>query len=195
MKNQRIDKLEEALRLLMLDSEEPDMTGVSGAYAILQLQPSHVMAADRETIFLSRLETVLEQVSLGVMLKDAMDTYNFSKETLAAETSLPIHVVGDLLADQIYPNNVPIMLLRDLLTRLHITFASAESAILATFSKLQDYVREPVFQVSSPIYRKRHFLTKGVQASGAPKRDGKELYENKEALDKYLSRLKELLSN
>jgi hypothetical protein len=195
MKNQPIDKLDEALRLLMLDMEEPEMTGVSGIVAVLQEPLAHLMHEKREADLLSRLEVILEQVSLGVILKEAMSAHKFSKETLSAETSLPVHVLGDLLEDQIYPNNVPIMLFRQLLNQLHITFTAAESAILTTFRKLQDQVREPVYQVSSPIYRKRHFLTKGAQSGGVAKRDGKELYENKEALDKYLHRLKELLPN
>jgi hypothetical protein len=193
MKNQPIEKLDEALRLLLLDMEEPEMTGVSGIAAILEGKPVHFMSESREADLFSQLEVVLEKVSLGVMLKEAMGTYHFSQEKLSAETSLPAHVLGDLLEDKLYPNNVPIMIFRELLNQLHITFAAAESAILTTFRKLQDQVREPVYQVSSPIYRKRHFLTKGVPASGAPKRDGKELYENREALDKYLNRLKELL--
>lgn len=193
MKNQPIEKLDEALRLLLLDMEEPEMTGVSGIAAILQGKPVHLMTEERESELFSRLEVVLEQISLGVMLKDAMRTHHVSQEALSAETSLPAHVLGELLEDQIYPNNVPIMLFRELLNQLHITFTAAESAILTTFRKLQDQVREPVYQVSSPIYRKRHFLTKGAQAGSAPKRDGKELYENREALDKYLDRLKELL--
>lgn len=89
------------------------------------------------------------------------------------------------------------MLFKNLLSYLNISFSSAEKGIRKTFELLQAKL-SPTLNSHSvhPAFRAGLFLSKSdYNAHFANLSDGKELYENKEALDKYLNRLNELLNH
>ena len=120
-----------------------------------------------------------------------------NEAVVAHESELPIEVIQDLKGDLVYTNNIPINLFRKLLSILNISFASAESAVRKTFEILQHQVsgRTNSYSGFNPTYRKGHLTSKEELLKNNSRSDGKELFENKEALDKYLLRLNELMNN
>lgn len=94
-----------------------------------------------------------------------------------------------------FTNNVPVVLFTKLLSALNISFKAAEEAIYKTFNILQS---QATIQHSSssglnPAFRKGYHTSRESFSKNSPKTDGKELFENKEALEKYLTRLDELM--
>jgi hypothetical protein len=103
-------------------------------------------------------------------------------------------MIKDLQRDSIYPNNVPVVLFRKLLAALKISFQSAERAIRQTFEQLQSQ-SGVVFQAGlSPAFKKGNFASRESLYKSAPPSDGKELFQNEEALNRYLNKLSELMN-
>jgi hypothetical protein len=103
-------------------------------------------------------------------------------------------VIEALCNDAVYPNNVPIQALKKLVMELRLSFLLVKEAVLKTFSLLQQQAALKDLSGAAPAFRKGHHLFRDGQAANRSDGDGNELFENKEALDKYLNRLGELMN-
>ncbi|GAB2972367.1 hypothetical protein [Mucilaginibacter agri] len=195
--NNRIDITDEALRIYYLESakEASDPIAEREISHILLLQPSETLSLDHEKSLMERLRGVLVNMSLGQLIQDKMQQAAISEESLAETSNLPVDMVKEITEDKIYANNIPVVILKDLLKVLKISFEKAERAIHKTYDILQQQnLEKSNFSAFNPSFRKSVYISKDMISDIAPKTDGKELFENKLAMEKYLNRLRQLLS-
>jgi hypothetical protein len=196
---QRTEKLDEMLRLFALESakEADDDTAAAGMNHILNQDALTDMGTERRRRMIAGLTAVAVDLSFGHLLRAEMERAAETPATLALKTRLPEVVIAQLLSDSIYTNNVPIMMLKDLLQSLHISFQTTEQAIRSTFLRLKARVDDELFSGSGaaavPAYRKGNFLSK-ASTGGSAQGNGKDLFENEQVMEKYLKRLKELIA-
>jgi len=198
MNTSKIDAFDEALRVIFLESaKEGDVENLNMQMAIMLPSTEIVMSDQKKDLLLQKLNAVITSLSFGQLLQQAMQTMGVSEALAAEKSSLPVNVIQDLKGDVIYTNNVPIKLLKNLLTVLNISFKSVEASIRKTFEMLQSqtFSKNDSFSGFSPAFRKGYFASRETFSNKTSKTDGKELYENKEALEKYLTRLNELMNS
>lgn len=189
-----IDPLDEAIRLVHLDQLRTMEVGQ------LQEEWRRVSEGNRgsvsqaqEQILMDRLKAVLLQPSFGELIRAAMQERQLSDTTLSERTGVSVQSIGALSNDEVYPNNVPIQGLKKLVTELHLAYQVVKAAAFKTFQQLQQQAALKDLSGYSPAYRKGE---PGLRTArpGADV-DGKELFENEEALNKYLNRLEELMND
>lgn len=193
MEKKNIDIWEEALRVLYLENSD-DTVAEKELARIINGVPAVEMSLGQKAKLFERLSNIETVNTLGKVLAEKMEKSNWNPEQLAQNTSLPLPVIHRLLEDKMYTNNVPVMFMRNLLKQLNISFQEVESSIRKTFALLKEKTSTSgtAYEVN-PAFRKGPH-TSGMQNTGTlSKGDGRELYENKEALDKYLTRLNKLL--
>jgi hypothetical protein len=196
---QTTEKLDEMLRLFVLENakEVDDDAAAAGLKHILNQGTLTDMSAERHHRMVSALAAMAADLSFGHLLRAEMGRAKETPASLAGKTRLPEAVITQLMNDSIYTNNVPIMMLKDLLQSLHISFHTAEQAIRSTFLRLKSRVDDELFSgsgaASVPAYRRGNFLSKASTA-GNTQGNGKDLFENELVMEKYLKRLKELIA-
>lgn len=195
MKTQNIiDSLQEALRIIYLEGSK-DAT-ISSDKQMLFLQFSDRQMSDtKKELLLKKLKDVMCSPSFGQLLHQSIQQMDLSDLLIAEKVKLPVTVIKELKEDAIYTNNVPIFFLKNLLVLLNLSFSSVEQAIRKTFDGLQSQgsMRIETYSAFSPAFRKGHYSSRESITENRMKADGKELFENKEALDKYLARLDNLM--
>jgi len=195
--NNRIDITDEALRIFYLESakEANDKIAEREISHILQLELSEQPNPVHEKNLMEKLLGVLVNMSLGQLIQKRMEESAVSEESLAEISHLSVDMIKEIAEDKIYANNIPVVILKDLLKGLKISFEKAERAIHKTFDILQQQnLEKSNFSAFNPSFRKSVYISKDIISDIAPKTDGKELFENKLAMEKYLNRLSELLS-
>lgn len=197
-KNIKIDPIDEALRLIYLESS----FAADNAFSSVQLQ--HILEADynvdiadadKQTI-LSKLYSYASSSSLGDLLLEAMIVKNISAQALSQDLKITESVIEDLKADKIFTNNVPVVFIKNILQVLGISFKKAETAILKTFEllKSQAVIEEVNFRSMQPAFRKGYYASRENSAWSNNMAESRDLFENEEALKKYLLRLDELMN-
>ncbi len=111
--------------------------------------------------------------TLGQIIYDAMYGFGYTHKDVSAKTRLQQDTVINLTKDEIYTNTVPILLLKKLLIFLSIPFEQAANGIRKTFDVLEEKK-----QIGE--YDLRKFAI---------------LWENETAMEKYISRLEELMQS
>lgn len=191
-----IHSLEEALRIFWLESSQNAAPNVSEQELKLILSAEHTfeMNAEKKAKLINRLFDTVKSPSLGTLISESIELKSIHVKELALETNIPLKTVKELIKDSIFPNNIPILLMVGLFRRLKISLKSAESAILKTYEivmkrQVIDYGNSPAVATfrRDQNLRTRSFVKK------AGRSDGKELYENREAVLKYISQLKVLM--
>ena len=192
----RIDRLDEMLRLSFLASAQTDTLSNAEQYfqRILAIDPLDDMPASKKNDMLNRLQQVLAGASLGQLVQEGMVRTGITGASLAGQTGLPLTLLEDIQQDRIYTNNVPIILFKRLLKLLGISFSSANQAIRRSFELLQGQTSTGFQTGVSPSFKKGSFISKEAVTRNAPASDGKELFQNEEALSRYINRLEELMN-
>lgn len=192
-----IDPVEEALKLAYLNSGSSDSEFLDASMQLKNItsadyksQPSEEAAAK----MIDRLYEKLAIDSLGMLIMSAASKANLKKEELAEKSSLPLSTIEQLQADKLLANSIPVLSIRNLLKSLQIPFEKAEKAIHKTFQILKN---ECAFSPATlgamqPSYRRRNASAATSFNTKARKSESQYLFQNEEALKKYLKRLNEL---
>jgi hypothetical protein len=192
-----VDKFEELLKIQILESTNPgDEDFVARAMqAIMNDEVSVHLDAVKENQLITRLKARLSELSFGQLLRERLASSNETEKSLAEKTRIPEAVIVNLLDDAIFTNNVPIRMMSNLLGVLKISFDQAEAAMFSTFERLKSALSDSPSLFSSfttsVAFRKGSMLSQSTLPTNTPT-DGKELFENREVLEKYLKRLREL---
>ena len=194
--NNHIDILDETLKILFLESgKAEDVQAQKEMAMILSNENPIEMPDSMHHKLMNQLNSVLVQLSLGQLIKDAIQKNNIDKSLLGEQIGLPLPVLKELEEDTVFTNNVPILLLRKLLAGLNISFKTAEQAIRRTFDLLQSRTTSAAsFSGITPAFKKGGFSSRESYIRNMPKNSGKELFQNEEALNRYLNRLHELMN-
>lgn len=190
-----LDSIQEALRIIYLENAKEHSVSTQKQMPFL-LSSETQMNDDKKELLLKKLNDVMCSLTFGELLQQSIQQLGISETLIAEKTDLPITVIKELQQDAIYTNNVPIVFLKELLVQLNLSFDTAEQAIRKTFDSLQIQivVKTGSYSGYSPAFRKSNDFSRQSITDSRLKTDGKELFENREALDKYLARLDNLLN-
>jgi hypothetical protein len=194
----KIDTLDEALRVIFLESaKETDAINPEQEMNQILSSADFVMIGTKKTLMLEKLNAVSTSLSFGQLLQKAIVDLNTTEAVIAEKSSLPVEIIEKLKNDSIYTNNVPIKLFKNLVSFLNISFKAVEESVRKTFEILQSpaAAKSDSFSGFSPAFRKGYYASRESLKKNTPTTDGKELFENKESLEKYLSRLNELMNS
>ncbi|HZE83890.1 MAG TPA: hypothetical protein VE035_06245 [Puia sp.] len=195
----KINALAEALRIMLLEeAREADLDLSAKKMQIILSLPDDAldMSKDKRRQMIDRLFEIASDPSLGELIRETMKRAKLTEANLAIATRIPGTVIRKLKSDSIVPNNVPLLLLRNLLNQLQLSFKVAEKAMLKTFTMIQKTEWDQLKASPVRVWARRPGEDKGkVLVNKAADTAGRELYENKESLIKYLSQLKELMED
>lgn len=194
MNSKQKDLIDEALKIVYLehadllsdDAVDKEISKINAASTEAGLTP------EREHLLFSKLTEVLTTESLGQTISHQLTKMKISIDELSKTTQLPVEVVQALIQDDIYTNNVPIQLFKKLLEHLKLNVSIVESSIKKTLQLLGEKTQAQDLTLQ-PAFRKGFSLSRGPSSQSNRKTDGKELYENAESMEKYITRLKELM--
>jgi plasmid maintenance system antidote protein VapI len=194
------DPVDEMLRMFYLESilqykEENIFTDPIHYMKKTGLQTS--MPDAQKKLLFSTLIANCEPATFGALLKAYLKKGNLDVPKLAEDLTLPANRLNELVDDAIFSNSIPVRLMKELLNKLNIPFNLAKKTILGTFKHLQDnpkenVVREPAVQYLT--YRRSSLKGTKEMPAYRDNNSNKMLFENEEALEKYLSRLEELMN-
>jgi hypothetical protein len=192
---QKVDPIDEALRLWMLSERPEGEEMVNASEQLKHLTSANYkseLSDDRYKKMIDKLYRNLAIDSLGIVLEAAISKSNIKVNELAVKTSLPEESIEQLKADSVFANSIPVISLRDLLKELQIPFAKAEEAIIKSFHILKSNITFHGLLMNNVrlAYRRKNSKVSSNTKSG--KSDSQYLFENEEALTKYLKRLNEL---
>jgi len=194
----KIDTLDEALRVIFLESaKETDTINPEQEMNQILSSANVVMSDTKKNLMLEKLNAVSTSLSFGQLLQKTIVDLSTTEVVIAEKSSLPVDIIENLKNDSIYTNNVPIKLFKNLVSFLNISFKSVEESVRKTFEILQSpaVTKNDSFSGFSPAFRKGYYTSRESLTKNTPSTDGKELFENKESLEKYLSRLNELMNS
>ena len=152
------------------------------------------VTSDHKERTITKLAVMMHQLSFGQLLQEAMQQQNIAEPMLVENTGLTPFVIDELKSDGVYPNNVPIQLFKKLIMTLKLSYSNVKAAVLKTVSLLKQQAVVSDVSGYTPAFRKVHEQFSRNQIRKSHDSDGKELFENEEALNKYLNRLEELMN-
>lgn len=193
----QIDIYDEALRVTYLDqakSWDADKDA-SLANTVFDTWSSATMDAGKRRMLLDKLQHVMKALSFGELLEASIQKAGLSEQVIAEKSGLAQNVIRELREDAVYVNSIPVMFFKNLLSALQIAVKPARQAINKTFEILQHQVlnHSQGHAALAPAYRKGYYVSRESALKTAAASDGRELFENKEALDRYLDCLEELM--
>ncbi|MEP6676767.1 MAG: hypothetical protein ABJA78_16525 [Ferruginibacter sp.] len=191
--NNKINALDEALKILWLESipKVGEKECAKEVELILAEGIDINMDAEKQKQLINKLFGTISGVSLGELISQAIVAQNIEVSNLAVETGLTLNSIADLKQDAVFPNNIPVLLLDRFFQRLHISIESVKDSIWKTFEILQ---RKEIVDNSPGLIFARKGRGGMLENLINKKMSGRELYENKEALEKYLVKLEELMN-
>jgi hypothetical protein len=193
-----IDKMDEALRLLWLDAgEQASLEHSRTELAVLLSAPViKEMSMEKKEALLDKVFHTLSSVSLGEIITNKIQTEGITEEALAANAKLTSQRIEELKTDAVYPNSIPVLLLSSLLKSLRVRFDLADKAIRKTFGMVQKRVLLGPQLSTHAVYRRAGLQEhKDDEMKGVLRKASRnDLYENEEALSKYLNKLEELMT-
>lgn len=196
-KNIKINAIDEALKFAYLsaDTEQNNIVNPSEQLNYIINADYPVQLSDElSSKMIGKLYEKLAVDSLGILLINALKDSDIKTEDLAAEVSLPATTIEQLKEDTILANSVPVISFRNLVKKLQIPFDKVEQAINKTFHMLKNEVAFSPSTIGSLqlSYRRRNARTASALNTKASKSERQYLFQNEEALNKYLKRLGEL---
>lgn len=191
----KIDPIEEALKLSYLNANSIDSS--TELNHIIQSKYSVEIPSDKASKMINSLYEKLAVDSLGTLISKSIEIRKANISEIAIESSLPVSTLEQLQADLILANSIPVISFKNLLKRLQIPLDKAKEAIAKTFHILKSDLSFSPATVNSMrlSYKSRNAKSLTVFASKANKAENQFLFQNEEALNKYLNRLTELYNN
>ncbi len=185
-----IDPIDEVLRLIYLESTGNNQ---SDANKILSFDYLTEIPESKKKFILENLFQSLSIPTFGELLKSEISINNFTLIDLSTQTNLSEDVLNELILDNKLTNSFPVNYIKKILKTLKISFEKAEKSILKTFQVINKNNSENLISIELlPAFRKDyHSVRKNSTFSNDI--SSRELFENEEALRKYLNRLKELI--
>jgi hypothetical protein len=192
-----IDRFDEILRLIYLDQVKAMDPGQIQQELSKVLGSKEVaMSPANEEVIMTRLAALMQQPSFGQLIQRTMKENNIEDKLLVEKTGMTPVLINELKSDAIYPNNVPIQLFKKLVMVLELSYTTVKAAVLKTFGQLKHQVgfNDVTAFGFVPAFRKGHEQISHGSVRKDSISDGNELFENEEALNKYLNRLEELMT-
>ena len=131
------------------------------------------------------------EYSFGQLLNAKMSENQKTSIELAKEIKFPKLQLLQLVEDKVYANNVPVKKIKQLIVALNISFENAEKAIRKSFDMIVQNQKSNHWRRSTQLSYRRNARSSGTNNSYSSQKSG--IYENEQALEKYLEHLKQLM--
>jgi hypothetical protein len=198
MKNEKvkIDPIDEALKLVTLHTEnqgEEESQGLTLLNIISTDYKSQPSALASEKM-IDELFKKLSIDSFGVLIIKELKKIKMDATALSEKSGLPLFTIEQLQNDRILANSIPVIHFKNLLKALQIPFNVASQAIFKTFEliKNENTLSMSFIGSSQFAYRRKSISVPSSVSSKNSLTESQVLFQNEEALKKYLNRLKEL---
>lgn len=198
MKNEKvkIDPVDEALKLVTLYTENQDEKDSQGLTLLniisidYKSQPSTI-ASER---MIDELFKKLSVDSFGVLINKELKKVKMDARGLSERSGLPVFTIEQLQNDRILANSIPVIHFKNLLKALQIPFNAASESIFKTFELIKNESTLSMSFIGSSkfAYRRKSISVPSSVSSKNSLTESQVLFQNEEALKKYLNRLKEL---
>lgn len=143
------------------------------------MTPEGQIYPDKEA-YLKSLDVVSDTVqeeeglTVGEIISEAIRLHELNPVNIEKQLGFPINSITGIMNNECYTNTIPVVLFKNLLISLHISFEKIEPAILRTFELI-----------------KSKETSESINKNPA----GHLLWENKESLTKYINKLKDLMKS
>ena len=195
--SKKINVLDESLRLAWLENSKEADSNVSDKdlKIILKGVYNSSMSQEKKQLLIDKLFSKLSSLSLGQLISDSIELKSLSDDDVAIQTNLPVNIIEELKTDAIFPNNIPVILFKDLLKILDISFQTAEHAVWKTFDIIKNraFLSRQDFKQAQPAFRHNQNSSHESFIKINSISDGRELFENEDSLKKYLQKLDTLM--
>lgn len=156
---------------------------------------SYSFPDEKKQQFITSLNESLSKDSLGKLIQKSLSDHSLTSDELMEKTGISASLQQNMLEDMVFPNSIPVKSLARLLKFLGISIQNAIQSIKKTYQILilEKKMLNTIPGEILPSFRhrslpgedyRRYSITEGKSSSY--------LYQNREALDKYISRLEEL---
>jgi len=199
MKNEKvkIDPIDEALRLSTLPSEKESAPSSEGLtlFHVLSSEYSVNLSEEKGKKMIDELYKKLAVDSFGQLITSTLKSSKKDINDLAVEAGIALSTIEQLQNDRVLVNTIPVMQFKNLLKILQIPFAKASESILKTLELLKNENRISAYSLGSTkfAYRRKSVPVPSSVNAKNSLTESQILYQNEEALSKYLSRLEQLL--
>ncbi len=185
-RNERYDMIDEGLRIYFLH-ESKDTYCLPAFKNITNKEYSVNIDEKRKESTLDKLFEYSQNPSFGNLLsKVSLEEEKY--DSIVQKAGLSKELFETIRNDEVLPNRVPIVRLKNLLLELGIQFQDARNAILKTANLLKS--KGEIFgysQVSGSVaFRKKGSDRRNIPVDSKFKSD---LFDNQDALDRYLDQL------
>lgn len=195
--NIKVDAIDEALKFAYLSADTEQNNIVNSSEQLNYIIDTDYQVELSDELALKMIGKLYEKLavdSLGILLTNTLKDSNMKTKDLATEVSLPVVTIEQLKEDTILANSIPVISFKNLLKKLQIPFDKAEQAINKTFHMLKNEASFSPSVIGSLqlSYRRRNASTASAFNTKTSKSERQYLFQNEEALNKYLKRLGEL---
>jgi len=193
--NKYIKPFEDLLRAYAISGQmDATINNDREAELVFSRQYEAEIPKEKVKALLAGLATSLSKDTLGSLITGSLKTAGLQEDQVLASTGLTTSLLDDIRNDMVFTNSIPVRSLLKLLKLLQISLDKANAAMLATFDKLcaenkMFLTMQPKMQ---PVFRRGKAGREGSVNVKRFRTDESYLYQNKEALDIYTSRLAEL---
>jgi hypothetical protein len=196
-----IDMLDEMLRLAILEQSTAvaaDAKWIEQMAEFVFSAPPEVSPADEKSqaLLLRLREELKKSETFGDLLSSKLQQQNNDPSTLVAATKLSRETLEQLSRDSLFPNRVPVLLMKNLIEVLSLSFDKAKTALQRTATLITELQDGSGSSALTPIFARRRAIDKTGKARTIA--DGTDdfldSYITQTSLDIYLQRLKSLFS-
>lgn len=193
----KTDAIDEALKIVFLNSDKDNNSVIEPATQlkyIIEADYPNQMNEELSKKMSDRLYNKLAVDSLGILVDRALKSKNMDVSKLSEDVNLPIATIEQLQEDTILANSIPVISFKNLMRILEIPIDKVTHAVIKTFHVLRNEVAFSPASISSLkcSYRRRNARATSSLNTKAGRSEKQYLFQNEEALNKYLKRLEEL---
>jgi len=155
---------------------------------------SFSLSDDKKEQLLSSLNESLSEDSLGTLIQKSLSGFSITNDELLEKTGMSVSLQQSILEDMVFPNSIPVKSLAKLLKYLSISIQKATKSIEKTYQiltlerKMFNFIPGEIL----PAFRQRYYSMEAYRDYNASEAKSSYLYQNREALDKYINRLEKL---
>lgn len=193
----KTDAIDEALKIIFLNTDTDNNNVTDPAMQlkyIIEADYPNQMDEKLSAKMIDRLYNKLAVDSLGILMAKALKNKNMDVSKLSEEVNLPITTIEQLQEDTILANSIPVISFKNLMRILEIPIDKVTQAVIKTFHLLKNEVAFSPAAIGGLqcSYRRRNARTTSSLNTKAGRSEKQYLFQNEEALNKYLKRLEEL---
>jgi hypothetical protein len=197
-----INMLDEMLRLAVLErsaiAAADDKWIEQMAVCVFIARPEVSPTEEKSREVLTRLGEKLKQLeTFGDLLSCKLQQQNNEPSALAAATKLSRETLEQLSRDSLFPNRVPVLLMKNLIEFLGISYDKAKAALQRTATLIIENQDGSGFSTATPIFARRRTIDqidKARTAAGSTE-DFLDSHITQSSLDIYLQRLESFFFN